>query len=286
MSNRSVALLMLIFLVACKESKKEPFLTPFNLANLPAEWVQLTKTDSGYIVFNSCEMGNTLLTISKKKDHPGLFLSGTQEDNNFDILESQQANDTVFIKTRWKDSKEIQDFKFVWVDKAKQIGRWITLFSNGYLNNNVYVTAAAQTHFPKVDQPCRECYGEDECNFLASLENVDAHPVDSIKRIFDDYKDNDEGIDSRENKIIMTRALEHLQTVSDTTALELLVNVWMYYDPTDFPTRDLVNRVLKQNKAASIKAVKRRQQKKQPWESEDSAPFSELNYLLSELGKE
>lgn len=285
MPNRSLALLILFFLIACKESKKEPVLTPFHLANLPAEWVQLTKTDSGYIVFNSCEMGITLLTISKKKNNPGLFLSGIQEDYNFEILESHQLNDTVFIKTRWKDSKEIQDFKFVWVDKAKQIGRWITQFSNGTLNDNVYVTATAQNHFPKVEEPCRNCNSVEVCNFIARLENVNAHPVDSIKRIFDDYVNSTDPSATQEDKIAMTRGLERLQTVSDTAALNLLVNVWMYYDPTDFPTRDLINRILKQNKTASIKAVKRRQQNKQTGEMEDNAPFSELDYLLSELEK-
>ena len=282
--TRTLALLMLTFLIACKQTKKEPHKEPFNLATLPSDWVRLIKTDSGLIVFNSCDGGNPLLTISNKQNKSGFLLHGTQEDYDFDILETYQLNDTVIIKARWKDTKGLQDWKFVWTDKAKQVGRWITTYTQDITTDDFYVTASKQTNFPKVDQPCRECWG-DECDRAEKLKNVDAHPVDTIKRIFYEYVEHTEATDSPDDKEFMTRGLNDLQKVSDTAALELLINVWMYYDPTDFQTRELVNRILQLNKAESIKAIKKRKEHKRPGESEETAPYSELNYLINELEK-
>jgi hypothetical protein len=284
MTTRTLAILMLTFLIACKQTKKEPRKEPFNLATFPSDWVQLTKTDSGFIVYKSCDMGNALLTITNNQNKPGILLHGTQEDYDFDILETYQLNDTVIIKARWKDSKELQDWKFVWTDKAKQLGRWISTYNKDFTSNEVFVTAAKQNNFRKIDQPCKECWGDD-CDYIEKLKNVDAHPVDTIKRIFYEYIKNTEATDSPTDEEFMTRGLTMLQTVSDTAALELLINVWMYYDPTDFQTRELVNRILQQNKVESIKAIKKRKEHKRPGESEETAPYSELNYLINELEK-
>lgn len=284
MTIRTLALLMLTFLIACKQTKKEPRKEPFNLTTLPADWVKLTKTDSGLIVYKSCDGGNLLLTITNKQNKPGILLHGTQEDYEFDILEAYQStNDTVIIKARWVGTSKMQDFKFLWTDKAKQLGRWITTYNEDFTSNEVFITATKQNNFRKVDQPCRECW--EDCDYVEKLKNVDAHPVDTIKRIFYEYVKNTEATDSPTDKEFMTRGLTMLQTVSDTAALELLINVWMYYDPTDFQTRDLVNRILKQNKAESIKAIKKRKEHKRTGESEETAPYSELNYLISELEK-
>jgi hypothetical protein len=243
----------------------------------------LTKTDSGFIVYNTCNAGNLLLTITNAKNKPGILLHGQQEDYEFDVLETYRSKDTVVVKARWKGSSELQDFKFIWTDKAKQLGRWITTYNEDFTSNEVFVTTEKQHHYRKVDQPCRECWGDEECSYMEKLKNVEAHPVDSIKRIFEEYIKNTDATDSPDDKQAMTIGLEKLQTVTDAKALELLVNVWMYYDPTDFPTRDLVNRILKQNKAESIKAIKKRKEIKQAGESEETAPYSELNHLLSEL---
>lgn len=84
----------------------------------------------------------------------------------------------------------------------------------------------------------------------------------------------------------MTNSLKSLNSVKSQNDLEILINVWLYYDPTDFPTRKLVYGVLKDSRSESILAVKKRQENKKEWEREDSAPYSELDYLLTELEKE
>ena len=82
------------------------------------------------------------------------------------------------------------------------------------------------------------------------------------------------------------KSLESLNSVKSQNDLEILINVWLYYDPTDFPTRKLVSRGLKDSRPESILAVKKRQENQKAWEREDSAPYSELDYLLTELEKE
>ncbi|MEL6972323.1 MAG: hypothetical protein AAFO02_19310, partial [Bacteroidota bacterium] len=54
---------------------------------------------------------------------------------------------------------------------------------------------------------------------------------------------------------------------------------WMYYDPTDFPTRNYVEARLKEDVIASTAAVDKRIQQKKDWENPEYAPFAELPYL-------
>ena len=142
----------------------------FDLSVLPKDWVRLTSTDSGLVVFNSCDGGNLLVSILKNNNSYKLLLHGTQEDDEFDILETTiGANDTVFFKAEWINSDEKQDFKFVWRDKEKKQAHWITTFSSGFTMNFIFVAGDQQTNYPKIDQPCKECWGE-ECDELQKLE--------------------------------------------------------------------------------------------------------------------
>ena len=136
----------------------------FDLSTLPKDWVMLTPTDSGLVVFNSCDGGNGLVSILKNNNSYRLLLHGTQEDDEFDILKTTLgAGDTVFLKAEWTNSDERQDFKFVWKDKEKKHAQWITTFSSGITTVDIFVASDQQTNYPKIDQPCKECWGE-ECD--------------------------------------------------------------------------------------------------------------------------
>lgn len=74
------------------------------------------------------------------------------------------------------------------------------------------------------------------------------------------------------------------QSVSDKD-LPLLVNVWMYYDPTDFPTRSLIEPIFKEHRVAALNAIKKRLLYKKKWENKDNAPYSELITLQKLLSK-
>jgi len=107
----------------------------------------------------------------------------------------------------------------------------------------------------------------------------------NIKFVFDDYIKYQESSDSQADKNLMTKSLESLNKVTDQKELEILVNVWMYYDPTDFPSRNIVYRILESSRPESIMAVKTRINNKKKWETGDTAPYSELSYLLKQLDK-
>lgn len=152
-------------------TKKKPLEEKaFDLSVLPKDWVRLTSTDSGLVVFNSCDGGNLLVSVLKNNNSYKLLLHGTQEDDEFDILESRiGANDTVFLKAKWVNLDEKQDFKFVWRDKEKKHAQWITTFSSGFTMDFIFVASDQQTNYPKIDQPCKECWGE-ECDELQKPE--------------------------------------------------------------------------------------------------------------------
>ena len=84
----------------------------------------------------------------------------------------------------------------------------------------------------------------------------------------------------------MSKSIASLHWVTDPDELELLINVWMYYDPTDFPSIPVLYNVLVMNKDASIRAIKKRIVNKKDWESVDSAPFSDLPDLIERIKSE
>lgn len=166
-----VASLLLIVAFACKQADTKK---PFNLVELPAEWIHLTKTDTGYIIYNSCDAGNSLYTIGFKPK-PNFLMHGQQEDYPYQILDCYQiANDTIVIHAMGEGFTQPQDIKFVWYDKQKQVGRFITTFATGYTSNELYVTDKMQKNFPVYNQPCKECWG-DECDGTDT--SAATHPV-------------------------------------------------------------------------------------------------------------
>lgn len=249
----------------------------FDLNTIPKEWVRLTEKSEKFIVFNSCDAGNLHLTISKKGEKFGLLLHCQQEDSDYEIVESNQVKDTVFINAKWVDSNKRQDFKFFWINKEKGLGRWVTQYPGGTLSDNTFVVAGRQNDFEKVDQPCRECWG-DECD-TTKIEK----PILSIKRVFDEYIKTQESTDSKEDKELMTESLKSIVKLNDSSELDILINVWMYYDPTDFPCRNLVYDILENSRPESIEAVKNRFRLKKNWETDDTAPYSDLTDLLKRL---
>ena len=106
-----------------------------------------------------------------------------------------------------------------------------------------------------------------------------------IKQIFDSYTEFQESTDSENNKIKMSEAIQNIDVVDKDEDLELLINVWMYYDPTDFDGRNLIFKVFKKNKEKSVKAIQDRIKNKKEWEVNEIAPYSELFELLNQVQK-
>lgn len=110
--------------------------------------------------------------------------------------------------------------------------------------------------------------------------------IETIKIIFNEFISNQESTDTEVNKELMTNSLKSITVVKDKNELDLLINVWMYYDPTDYPDIPEIYRILKDSRPHSIEAVKNRIDNKKEWETDDSAPYSELKNLLKRLENE
>ncbi len=110
--------------------------------------------------------------------------------------------------------------------------------------------------------------------------------IDKIRKIFENYVEYQESTDSRDNKDLMSKSLKAITSLTNKDELELLINVWMYYDPTDYPDIPEIYRILKNSRPNSIEAVKNRIDNIKEWETNESAPYSDLKNLLQRLENE
>jgi hypothetical protein len=101
-------------------------------------------------------------------------------------------------------------------------------------------------------------------------------PIQIAKTIFFNYVEYSESTDGMENKDAMKKALIELKTFATDADLPFLINIWMYYDPTDFPTRQLVEPIFFARPKASLKAVSKRIKYKRKGESSEDAPYVDL----------
>ena len=108
-------------------------------------------------------------------------------------------------------------------------------------------------------------------------------PIQTVRSIFRDYIQQDESTESRDNKQAMEKALIAIQRACRNKDLPLLINVWMYYDPTDFPTRDLIDPIFQKHKPDALNAVRTRIRHKRSTEERGWAPYEDLFDLEKKL---
>ncbi len=131
------------------------------------------------------------------------------------------------------------------------------------------------------------CFDLRDSKFIETIWNeLIADHIKNIRYVFENYIQYQESTDSQDNKTLMTKSLKSLTTVTDKDDLDLLINVWMYYDPTDYPDIPEIYRILKASRPHSIEAVKNRIENKKKWETDDTAPYSDLKDLLKRLENE
>jgi hypothetical protein len=185
-------------------------------------------------------------------------------------LTIEQSKD--FIE-RWNNAKANGPCKYIvlfWVDIKLKDGTSRTFRINGknIIEKNDY------------------CFEMGDNKLIENLwKELNANHIQNIKNIFDDYVEYQESTDEQDDKNLMTKSLESLNKLIDPNELEILINVWLYYDPTDFPSRNLAYKILQNSRPESIKAVKTRISNKKDWEKDGSAPYSELHDLLKQLEK-
>jgi integrase len=63
----------------------------------------------------------------------------------------------------------------------------------------------------------------------------------NLTNIFEDYKNNEEAIESDDNKNLVTNSLRKINPkILTEKDLILLIDYWIYYDPTDFCVKDKI----------------------------------------------
>ncbi len=248
-----------------------------DIAALPSDWTKLTEMEDGMAVYNTCDGGNLQLKLYKESGKWYILAHGQQEDYLLEVKKAAGTKNIVFDCV-WKDSEEKQQFTFSWTDKAKGLARWE---AKGWDWDFTFVSLWDELNHAHIVQPCKECWEEEECGGLEDY----YEPVDGIRAVLANYVHYGESTDSNENKAIISKALDKLKGKKlSQDDLKLLVNVWMYYDPTDFADANKKSyALLVANKDESIKAVKYMIANKRDWESENSAPYSELPLLLKEI---
>jgi len=107
--------------------------------------------------------------------------------------------------------------------------------------------------------------------------------IRTINEICTAYKHSCENVESQKNQDAFKKAINSLNIISNEKDFQILIEAWMYYDPTDFPTRSLIEPVLIKNKKLALKAVNKRLANKTEWEYEYTAPYSDLSSLKSKL---
>lgn len=110
-------------------------------------------------------------------------------------------------------------------------------------------------------------------------------PLKTMERIFKSYIKQTESTDTETNKEAMEKALKSLLSKSDSKDLSLILEVWMYYDPTDFPTRHLIQPIFVKHKKAALSAINKRLNHKKKWEKIETAPYNDLMMLKGQLEK-
>jgi hypothetical protein len=141
------------------------------------------------------------------------------------------------------------------------------------------------TYIYKKDQLC-SISNDELCFKFQSKDKTNKQHIESIRKVFEDYIKYQESTDSQDDKDLMTKSLKSIENISDKDDLDLLINIWMYYDPTDYPDIPEIYRILKDSRPHSIEAVKNRIDNKKEWETDDTAPYSDLKNLLKRLENE
>ena len=146
-------------------------LEPFDIGNLPSEWIRLTETDSGMVIYNSCDGGNKLIRVTNQENKKELFFYGQQEPSIFKVIDSEKANSkTINFRVKMlslADSTEFDEyqyFKLTWIDEKRGLSKWETTYMPGYDPiEEIFVSEKFASDFVTIEQPCIECWG-DECD--------------------------------------------------------------------------------------------------------------------------
>lgn len=282
--------LLFLFIISHIGCSKQTEIKTISISEFPTHWYKLTKLNSDTVVFKPCDAANRNIWITNTDD---LWILNIEEghETSYDTITSLIKIDSNKLKINVNPQYPGEPTEFyITIIKQDQLAIW-TWTIRDIERTELFATESGKDLFQFIEQPCNECWDEEVCDEKEKKKHADniddsieiINPIDSIEIIYVNYINKKESVDSKKNKELMKKSIRSLDQISDTSDLEVLINVWMYYDPTDFPSRNLVFEKLSENPTQSIAAIKARIDNKFTWESEDVAPLSELNYLKEKL---
>ncbi|MDX2360367.1 MAG: hypothetical protein QNK23_06150 [Crocinitomicaceae bacterium] len=139
------------------------FDTNLSMSSFPEKWIGLTETDTGQVIFNHCAGGDYKILITEIDGKKTLLEYGEQEDSEYWINKISSKKNKIVFSVECKLSGKKGNFTFQWVDQSKGIGSWTSNVPKISKRNGLFVFENFRNHFPIIDQPCVECWG-DECD--------------------------------------------------------------------------------------------------------------------------
>ncbi len=158
-----IACCSLILLYACssndeKNTQEEPAqVIEQGYALFPSDWILLTNTDSGFIIFNCYEKGN--LEIAFKEDSTGktMLWHGTQEDYLYKIIDLQQIQDT--IKITANSFEQVQVFNLILNDSTHKTALLTAQFGDQNVSYQLANQNSKSEYYQHIET-CKECLGK------------------------------------------------------------------------------------------------------------------------------
>ncbi len=122
-------------------------------------WVQLYPTDSGNIRIQPCDWG----IVTKWIDNNTIAYENYDGIMKFDYKVS--INNGIYI---YKD--EITSYQYTWLDSANRIIQEKEFQNDALVRTSMYVDTIYVDRYILYEQPCEECWGEEECAYRRKLE--------------------------------------------------------------------------------------------------------------------
>lgn len=144
----------------------------FDFLSLPNTFIELTKTDTGFIIFNTCDAGNGKFKILSKKDKIILFHYGSQEDY-YEVVKDVFINprgiinfnsiltDENYINETLTESSKNE---FNWIDSTKGIIKLNSIYKNINSNTRYFIDSLKSKKIKFINQPCEECWDKETCD--------------------------------------------------------------------------------------------------------------------------
>jgi hypothetical protein len=268
----------LVFLLSMFMAHAQSDQEVLHLGIIPRDWIRLTETDSGLIVYNTCKKGNKSITIHHN-DHRALAveIKELHKQNVFDIVRgnAQSNNDSLAINL-WNGETMPNGtiitgvLWFKWYDEQNGIGTWYTYFTDSQVK---YVAMEKVMEYPIIDQPCNECWEVEQCTLYTAS--------GTIRSVLENYIQNGESTDIQKHNITVN--LKEQTTTNNPNDISLIIDVWLHYDSTNSYVKDLALKALKLNRKLSQIVINHRISSLKKWRRRDSKLKYELNLLLEKL---